>query len=714
MARKRSDSTTGKKTGRAPLKILFGDVPLNGRVGKGEVCAVGPDGTVYHTDRINPMDDAERRRFARAAAEKTGRGEMELARKIDAAWNRTYEKHRRDQKAAAASPGSPRSPGSQYQVEGGRLCLRGHSARGDEYRQPLCNFDAHITREEVLDDGSGEERHTFAVEGRLDDGTPLPAAAVPAADFAAMSWCIKAWGLRAVVFAGMGVRDHLRVAIQERSAGAARHRIYKHTGWRQEGDAWLYLHNGGAVGAAGTVRSLRVELEGKLQHYSLPDPPRGKALAEAARADLRLLGLARPRLMYPLLGATYRSVLGPADCSVALIGRTGLGKSEVVALWQQHFGAAMHRRNLPGNWSSTANALESLAFLAKDALLVIDDFKPGGSRSEVDQLHVKAERVLRAQANSSARQRCWVDGTVRADRPPRGLIVMTAEDQVRGESLRARQLPLLVRPDDLDVRALTPFQQDAAGGMYAQALAGFVQWLAPQYAQVRERLAKEHAGLRVRAQGSQGHPRTPGIVADLALGLHYFLDFAVAAGAVTPQVRGTLADAGWHALLEAAADQAQEVRAQDPARRFLQLVSAAVTSERAHLAARNGGAPDDAAAWGWRLVTFGAGENQHSDWQPQGRLIGWVEGEELYLDPEAAFAEAQRLADDQGDRLPLSQHQLYRRLKEQGLLASTEPNKTTNRRTLQSKERSVLHLRRRQGLPPSQKQGEQGEQGDVP
>src|SRR5439155_24827372 len=128
-----------------------------------------------------------------------------------------------------------------------------------------------------------------------------------------------------------------------------------------------------------------------------------------------------------------------------------------------------------GNWTSTANALEALAFLAKDVLLVIDDFKPGGSKAEIDQLHAKADRVLRAQGNNSARQRCWADGTVRADRPPRGLVVMTGEDQVRGESLRARQLPLLVRKGDLDVRSLTPYQQDAAAGKYAAALAGFLR-----------------------------------------------------------------------------------------------------------------------------------------------------------------------------------------------------------------------------------------------
>ena len=33
-----------------------------------------------------------------------------------------------------------------------------------------------------------------------------------------------------------------------------------------------------------------------------------------------------------------------------------------------------------------------------------------------------------------------------------------------------------------------------------------------------------------------------------------------------------------------------------------------------------------------------------------GRLLGWLDGEDLYLDPDAAYAEVQRLADEQGTR----------------------------------------------------------------
>jgi DNA primase len=633
------------------------------------------------------------------------RPQVQAARQADSDRKRGRLHESNGHSQGSHSPGTqpPGSPGSPYTIdEQGRICRHARGPGGEEYTQPLCNFSARIVRDVIVDDGSGEERHTFTIEGALYDKTPLPAITISASDFGSMNWPVRGWGLGAVVFAGQGTREHLRVALQELSAEAERQRIYEHTGWRQYQGGWCYLHGRGATSAAGTLPAIRVELRGKLSNYRLPDPPAGAALAKAIGSDLRLLDAAVPRLMYPLLGAVYRAALGVADCSLALIGQTGLGKSELASLAQQHFGADLHRLNLPGNWSSSANALEALAFLAKDALLVIDDFKPGGSKSEIDQLHAKADRVLRAQGNNSARQRCWADGSVRADRPPRGLIIMTGEDQVRGESLRARQLPLLVRKGDLDVRSLTPFQQDAAAGVYAQVLSAFLQWLAPQYDTVHSRLPREYAALRDQAIGAENHPRTPGIVADLALGLKYFLDFGVAAGVIKPRGRDRLADAGWQALLEAAADQAQEILAHDPTRRFLELVSGVVTSGQGHLASRDGTAPTNEASWGWRKVTLGTGQFVRTDWQPQGRLVGWIDDAGVYLHPGVSYAEAQRLADEQGERLPLSQQQLYRRLKDQKHLAATEEGKTTIRRTLQGRERAVLHLPPG-ALSPSQK-----------
>src|SRR5262245_46286177 len=86
------------------------------------------------------------------------------------------------------------------------------------------------------------------------------------------------------------------------------------------------------------------------------------------------------RLTIPVLAAAYRAPLGAVDLSLILIGDSGLGKSELAALAQQHYGAEMDRMHLPASFQSTANFNLGIAFAAKNALLVVDEFKPTGNR----------------------------------------------------------------------------------------------------------------------------------------------------------------------------------------------------------------------------------------------------------------------------------------------------------------------------------------------
>ena len=44
---------------------------------------------------------------------------------------------------------------------------------------------------------------------------------------------------------------------------------------------------------------------------------------------------------------------------------------------------------------------EQLAFYAKDALIVIDDFAPQGNIAEVSRYHAAADRIFRAAGNHS-------------------------------------------------------------------------------------------------------------------------------------------------------------------------------------------------------------------------------------------------------------------------------------------------------------------------
>jgi hypothetical protein len=446
----------------------------------------------------------------------------------------------------------------------------------------LTNFRARIVADIYEDDGIDTNR-AYAIEAQLNGQTSH--LQISAHQFSMMNWPIEHLGAHAIVFPGFGLKDHARVAIQMLSPRIAVRRIFMHSGWRQlDASTWAYLHGDGALGADGLRADITVVLPEGLKPFVLPAPPAGGALVGAIHASLRFLDLAPHPITVPLYAALWRAVLGAADFGEHVSGPTGEGKTELAALIQQHFGVGFNARLLPGSWSSTGNALEALAFAAKDAILVIDDFVPGGSQADVARLHREADRILRAQGNHAGRTRMRPDATLRAAKPPRGLILSTGEDIPRGQSLRARLQILEVSPGDVDWNCLSAAQRNAVNGAYAQAMAGFIQWLAPRYGSILQTLRYKIDELRQQAYQDSQHRRTPDIMANLAVGLRYFLTLAEEARAITTDESGSLWQRCWMALGGAAKPQTHHQQSHEPTRRFVDLLAAAIASGRAHIA----------------------------------------------------------------------------------------------------------------------------------
>ncbi|MGH2688011.1 MAG: hypothetical protein ACRDKW_04275, partial [Actinomycetota bacterium] len=174
------------------------------------------------------------------------------------------------------------------------------------------------------------------------------------------------------------------------------------------------------------------------------------------------------------------------------------------------------------------------------------------------------------------------------------------------------------------------------------------------------------------------------------------LAFARTSGAITAARHDELLERSWRALGEAARAQAGHQSPAEPARRFLELLRGAIASGRAHIAGPDGAHPiGDEGACGWRRDSWGS-------WEAKGERVGWIDGEDLYLEPDAAYAVVQRLGQEIGDRIALTPQTLRKRLKEHGALVTTETKRRmlTVRRTLEGQRREVLHLLR-ETLSPS-------------
>jgi hypothetical protein len=536
----------------------------------------------------------------------------------------------------------------------------------------LCNFQAEITDDITEDDGTSERR-IYKVQGRLAGQESYSTTTVSADEFGLMKWADKLLGATATIHAGQ--TEYVRCAVKLLSKNITRSKIFTHTGWRKFDDGFYYLHGGGAIGESGNNVNISVQLPDSLSRFVLPDALEKDALTSAVRHHLEALEVSAPSITFPLFGGVWASILGRNDFALHLVGTSGVGKSELAAIAQAHFGAGFDREHLPASWSSTGNSLERLAHSAKDAVLVVDDFAPTGTATDTARMHRDADRLLRAQGNHAGRLRLRSDTSFNNARAPRGLIISTGEDIPRGQSLQARMFTLEIErasaKGSVDFSVLTRCQEHAREGIYAGVMAAFIKWLSPRYSTLGERARDEIADLRNEASArSEGHKRHATTAAKLMHAWNWFLDFALDIGAMQDEERDRLSAQAWEAILDTAKKQETHQASQDPATRFVELISAALSTGAAHIARHSDGREPDAcsAMLGWR-----GGE-------AQGKHIGWTDGTHIYLQPDIAFAVANELSSKTGSSLTVTPTTLWKRLHERGWLTREESQDTLKQR----------------------------------
>jgi hypothetical protein len=221
-------------------------------------------------------------------------------------------------------------------------------------------------------------------------------------------------------------------------------------------------------------------------------------------------------------------------------------------------------------------------------------------------------------------------------------------------------------------------------------MSGYVARLATRLDEILQRFRASARELRDELSGSASHRRVPDMIGELLAAFNIFMEFVVESGAISSEESEPIRSRCRRALLDSAERQDAHQAAADPAERFISLIGSVISSGRGHVAGIDGKAPDEPhspSAWGWRWMGDGVG------WREQGRCIGWIDGDDLLLDPGAAFAEANGLASAQGEAFGVGLNTLYKRLEEGHLLASTDPGRHNTRWTIQGARRRVLHLR---------------------
>ncbi len=570
----------------------------------------------------------------------------------------------------AAQPNSGGKRVDAYELTPGGLVYWQQTANG-EVDIPLTNFGAEIVSDVTEDDGT-ETKRAFEIEAQ-QRGKPFRFL-VPAEDFTMMKWPMVHLGAKAVIYPRR--TDHARCAIQVLSASPIERRVYTHTGWREIEGEMFYLHGGGAIGAQ-SGKAVEVRLPDSLQMAILTEPPDAEALKDRVRAILDLTYLAADEVTFPAFGAVLSAVIGGADFSFWFYGRSGSGKTELAALLQSFWGKGFRgglKPLLPLGWESTANTMEVVGHAAKDAICVIDDFKPVTPQHRME-LYKKADRILRAQGNQAGRGRLMADLSQRKTKHPRGVIISTAEEMPRGESLLARLIVIEFLPSTIDFSQLTRLQHLAGQGVFASVNSSFLRWLATNYAETIGCAPKAVEQWRDywTNRPIASHRKYATTLGHLSYAWELWLRFVQETGAMTDAEAATLRDRVLLALGIVGSKQEPHANAQNPVTRFLELLQSAFASNKAHLESINGGPPSDATNFGWRqtgpdLQSYG---KRGSDLQPCGERIGWITDDEVYLLPYATVALLERNSAS-GEGIGVQQTTLWKHLHEAGLLIRTK------------------------------------------
>jgi hypothetical protein len=278
--------------------------------------------------------------------------------------------------------------------------------------------------------------------------------------------------------------EELRMAISSISGVTkpiAKCEVTTNYGWTKDADAFLVP--GRTITSRGRLQDekgsqLHVDLAGEelaknLRMIQLD----GKELIEVKKHIVEdLLACQDRRVTYALLAATSLAVLYPFADGVGrlalwLTGITGGGKSFIAKLFANFFG------NFPitgdgrfATWAATPNYIQRQGYFFKDALYLVDDFKP-----EVVQGY-QVIRVLQNYADGTGRGRLKVDATTNVSRPIRGLLVSTGEDiPEHSASVVARSVVVPVPQTAKDLKRGASCIKECKN--YSGVMADYIRWL---------------------------------------------------------------------------------------------------------------------------------------------------------------------------------------------------------------------------------------------
>ena len=331
----------------------------------------------------------------------------------------------------------------------------------------VSNFFPLITEKLIVDDGKESEVY-YNVTPICNARMEMDSLIIPAASFKSSNWVFKKLGGKAILYSTKHY-DAVRRLAQIVAREVAEHKIIGCMGWlntskEENCPDYSYCFSGGCIGE--TQSPVRVTEMQELNGYKFDLNPPSIEECFTSYHMLETLVPDRQEVMLTLIAHAFSSILvhkleqeGVMPKHLVWVyGCSGSFKTSVALVVLSLFGAM---ENPPCTFIDTVNSIEKKMPLAKDGLLLIDDFFPASTPNAATQKNNKASIVTRGIGDRIGKARAASNMVLQREYRPRGNVLVTGEDCPTGFSTTSRHLSISLNRGDVDVSKLSQLQNSA-------------------------------------------------------------------------------------------------------------------------------------------------------------------------------------------------------------------------------------------------------------
>lgn len=396
--------------------------------------------------------------------------------------------------------------------------------KGDKPLRIVSNFVIVPEKQIIRDDGEEKEGEVL-VHGLLEGGKKLSQVNTSINALMNLEFVPIKWGIMPYISSGTVNKESIRVITQQLSRNIETEITYTHLGWTKDDEGnFIYLHSNGAIGKT----NVNVDINENLSKYKLPSSTEDKN--KALFATLGFLDVCDTSITVPLLAMTYLSPLvsiaekigRTPNFIIWIYGLTGSRKTSLALATLNHFGD-FTSNTPPATFKDTHNSIEVKMFLAKDSLIVIDDFHPGVDSVQSRQMKSTAEKILRNYGDRIGRSRMNSNMGLNKTFKPRGLAIVTGEDLPNGTSSTARFIGIEVKRDSIDLDKLTEIQDNHE--LLGEAMLLYIQWISKNEDRIQELILQYLDASRRIFNTNTSHARIGEGISWLYVGFKIFQTF---------------------------------------------------------------------------------------------------------------------------------------------------------------------------------------------